>query len=293
LYEMLKEEDKFMPTDKVQPDIRENNPLPRNISSNIVKPSVMEEKKVSFPEEKKVEGKSIKSGIFSSKPKKEKITQNVDVFAAESDEPSLENSDEAVIDALFGDKKGKSIKPEKKEKTGLGLFGGKKKNNNITPPPQPTAPSYQPPKTVDPPLPYYPSFNNDIGFGDNSMDDETVILGNDSALLRSYLELIDSVVPGALPYISLDFDTQYITIGRTSSDEIQPDVAFSRDFKQMGRRHARIEKGNGKYYVIDLGSANHTILNGIVLVPNQMYELTDGGELVLTDSKPVRYRIHL
>lgn len=45
--------------------------------------------------------------------------------------------------------------------------------------------------------------------------------------------------------------------------------------------------------MIDLGSANHTLLDGQVLIPNQPYALKDGGELTFTDSRPVRYRIHL
>ena len=109
----------------------------------------------------------------------------------------------------------------------------------------------------------------------------------------AFLELIDSPIAGAPFRIELDFETSYITIGRRSSDEIQPDVAFGREFLRIGRRHARIEKRDGHYHVIDLGSANHTLLDGQVLIPNQPYALKDGGELTFTDSRPVRYRIHL
>ena len=65
------------------------------------------------------------------------------------------------------------------------------------------------------------------------------------------------------------------------------------DFSRIGRKHARIEKNGNGYCIIDLGSANHTLINNQVLIPNQPYPLPDGGEVTFTTSKPVKYRIHL
>lgn len=301
LYEMILEENKVVLTDKAPAAAEKINEPPKDTNIQYVqntapmKSSTSEDEKPVINQERVAENKSIKNGLFGSKHKKEKPVQTMDVFAIEDNEPSLENSEDAVIDALFGDKKKQSMIPEKTGKagkTGSGLFGMKKKSH-LDNEKQSVTSSFRETDMNQAAQPHFLSFNSDFGFHDDSDDEETVVLEDGSLSLRAYLELIDSPVNGALPYISLDFDTQHITIGRSSSDEIQPDVAFSREFKQMGRRHARIEKNNGKYYVIDLGSANHTILNGKTLVPNQMYELTDGGELVLTDSKPVRYRIHL
>jgi len=123
--------------------------------------------------------------------------------------------------------------------------------------------------------------------------DEGTEIVSDFFQAAAYLELITSAIPDAPPRIDLDFQGGYITIGRMSSDEVQPDVAFGREFSRIGRRHARIEKREGNYFVVDLGSANHTLLNGQILVPNQPYQLQEGGELTFTDSKPVRYRVHL
>ena len=52
------------------------------------------------------------------------------------------------------------------------------------------------------------------------------------------------------------------------------------------------ENKNGKFSIIDLGSANHTFLNGAMLAPNKPYDLTNGVEVTFTD-KPVSYRVRL
>ena len=124
-------------------------------------------------------------------------------------------------------------------------------------------------------------------------DDRTEIAGEEYSGQGACLELIESAVPGAIPRISLNFAGPFITIGRTSSDEIQPDVAFSREFSRIGRMHARVERSGGGFCIIDLGSANHTLVNGQILIPNQPYPLPDGGEVTFTTTKPVKYRIHL
>lgn len=126
-------------------------------------------------------------------------------------------------------------------------------------------------------------------------DDETEIAfdGMGQQGISPYLELTESDEPGAVRRIELNFQTPYITIGRISSDEVRPDVAFPANFKRIGRRHARIEKRDGNYYVIDLGSANHTLLNNQILIPNQPYLLQNGMELAFTANHPVRYIVRL
>ena len=126
-------------------------------------------------------------------------------------------------------------------------------------------------------------------------DDETEIAfdGMGQQGISPYLELTESDEPGAVRRIELNFQTTYITIGRISSDEVRPDVAFPANFKRIGRRHARIEKRDGNYYVIDLGSANHTLLNNQILIPNQPYLLQNGMELAFTANHPVRYIVRL
>lgn len=209
------------------------------------------------------------------------------------------DSDE-VMQALFGDGKKKSKEKPVKEKSvkekpvkeknvpekkagGFSLFGKKKEPAAV---PE-VVPAGNPQQNNPQEVIYAQSFSM------MNSDDKTEIFTEDVVAGAAYLELIESPIQGAIPRIDLGFDKPYITIGRSSSDEIQPDVAFSREFSRIGRKHARIEKKNGLYYVIDLGSVNHTLLNGVVLMPNEPCQLLDGGELTFTDSKPVRYRIHL
>ena len=262
------------------------------------------------PAEKQAEQHTKAGGKFSlfggkkdSEPKKAADpapAQKEDMFAGLGD---MSDSD-AAVNALFGDSsKKKKEKKEKKEKEGGGfsLFGGKKKEQNSEPQisVQATAhmqeiPSQQPAMqqpTVQQ-MPAGRSQADGLQMMSPVMDESTEIAEDDYSG-GACLELIESAIPGAIPRISLDFTSPFITIGRTSSDETQPDVAFSKDFSRIGRKHARIEKNGNGYCIIDLGSANHTLINNQVLIPNQPYPLPDGGEVTFTTSKPVKYRIHL
>lgn len=264
-------------------------------------------------------------GLFGGgKGKKEDSLRNELPDMAEAASAASADDTDEVMKALFGDsKKGKekgkdkgkekskekekrkeknvdkeAAKQEKKKTGGFGLFGRKKEQD------MPETGQMSAGETISGSL-----GSNYVSAGGDSFStaspvggapffpvgdggDKTEII-SDNFQLSPYLELIDSPIPGAIPQIALDFAAAYITIGRMSADEVQPDVAFSRDFTRIGRQHARIENRGGSYFVIDLGSANHTLLNGQRLVPNQPYQLQNGGELTFTESKPVRYRIHL
>lgn len=121
-------------------------------------------------------------------------------------------------------------------------------------------------------------------------DEETEVYGED--MVKAWLELLD-FVPGVPARIDLNFDKPFLTMGRISSDEVKPDIAFPRELKRIGRKHARIERQGGKYFITDLGSANHTLLNDEILSANQPYQLYDGMELAFTTGKQVRYQVHI
>ena len=75
------------------------------------------------------------------------------------------------------------------------------------------------------------------------------------------------------------------TIGRWDADNgIFPDVdldAHDSDAK-VSRRHARIVRNNGSYYVEDLGSTNGTYVNrGRRLLPGNAQLLSDGDEVIV------------
>lgn len=128
---------------------------------------------------------------------------------------------------------------------------------------------------------------------ENSQEQDVTELADAYIQSEAYLELTEAADRAAISRISLDFPGKYITIGRKSNDTLQPDIAFERSFKQISRMHLRIEKNGDMYYVIDLGSANHTFLNGQKLIPNVPYEMKDGMELSLAYKTPVRYRVIL
>ena len=255
-----------------------------------------------------------KHSLFgSSKPKEEKIAPAPVPASAPSPAPGapgVVNNNE-IIDQLFGDnsgkKKDKKEKPEKapkpekekKEKKSGGLFG-KKKNDDLSFM-DAVAPQSAPAPAAAAPQSYAPA--NDYSQPVFEMKQESIYTPDDgvTATLDDFavnkgvphLALISAPIAGAPARIDLESTKQYITIGRRSSDEIQPDIAFPTEFKFIGRKHARIQKDNGRFILIDLGSKNHTFLNGTMLVPNQPYELTGGSEITFTESMPVKYRVNL
>ena len=208
------------------------------------------------------------------------------------------DDNDEVMQALFGSnkKKGKEKpvvdKADKKSAGGFNFFGKKKTEqmevfSKATPQQMPQ--NQQP---VQQPVQQGPIAS--VNFMSNEeVGDCTEIASEGYSSRGAYLDLEESPIPGAILKIDLNFDKPFITIGRISSDDVQPDVGFSREFARIGRRHARIERRDDMYFVVDLGSANHTLLDGQVLIPNQPYQLKDGGKLTFTDSKPVSYRIHL
>ncbi len=124
-------------------------------------------------------------------------------------------------------------------------------------------------------------------------NDYTETFDDESRITERGLVLISSPIAGAIPRISFDFSGDHVTIGRTSSDPVQPEVAFDSNFRRIGRRHARIEKRPDGFYIIDLGSQNRTLVNDTPIFPNQPVKLQAGFTVTFTDSLPVKYRVIL
>lgn len=240
--------------------------------------------------------KGIGFGLFGNKKEKTASKGFVEDETPASASLGDDSSDE-VMEALFGSGKKKikekttSASESEKKKSGISLFGKKKEEVS-----QEQAATVNTTSTTSSGSAAY-SLSGMSAFsvptGVQAGSDKTEVFVDDIVVSGAFLELIDSPIPGAMARIDLNFTKDFVVVGRTSSDPVQPDIAFSRDFTRIGRQHARIEKRDGAYYVIDLGSQNHTLLNGQQLVPNTPYPLNDGGELTFTESKPVRYRIHL
>ena len=249
-----------------------------------------------------------KPSFFGSK--KEKEAPAPAPVPAPAPAPAPGGNNDEIIDQLFGgsssgkkkDKKEdkKEEKQKEKEKKKGGLFGKKEKKEDDFLASVSAAPAAAP-APAPAPAPQPASFGQpvqDYGMKQEAVfsPDEGVTATVDDFVSRTgmpHLELISSPLPGAPARIDLDISKPYISIGRMSSDEIKPDIAFPSDFKFVGRKHARISSEGGKFCLIDLGSKNHTFLNGNMLVPNQPYELSSGAEITFTESMPVKYRVIL
>jgi pSer/pThr/pTyr-binding forkhead associated (FHA) protein len=68
-------------------------------------------------------------------------------------------------------------------------------------------------------------------------------------------------------------------LGRASAAEgYRPDfdMTFYDEGDYVSRRHARITRGRGGYFITDLDSSNGTTVNGYHLDPNRAYRLRNG-----------------
>lgn len=250
-------------------------------------------------------GPILQRAVKGAEEKKENVKQIENNIGNET--PA---SDDELMALLFGEKgkkkgkerakkekpvKEKSVK-ERPEKGGFGLFGKKKekKQSHIE---GAKIAGYEQPMPQSIPEPMQQPFGCASGAAapqSLELSDYTEIAEDDSCQnAAGRLELIASFQPGAPQQIRLDFTGTHITVGRASSDTTQPDIPFSSEFRRIGRMHIRIERNNDLLYVIDLGSANHTSLDGQILIPNTPYLLKAGAELVFTPKYPVRYRVIL
>lgn len=112
---------------------------------------------------------------------------------------------------------------------------------------------------------------------DNSLSDQSPQPGKAHAIL--VIERGDS------PGTEFQLVNDESTIGRWDADNgVFPDVdldAFDSDAK-VSRRHARIKRSGGTYYIEDLGSTNGTYVNrGRRLLPGNVEVLKDGDEVIV------------
>lgn len=245
--------------------------------------------------------KKTKGGLFGGKHHKE--PEKTDPFELPSQ--SVESgSDDEVMNALFGsnkknDKKNKkkgfskkaeaapvqklvtaplpSSRPQSIPSTSVQAF--QPSQQKAEPAIMPETPLQQPPQY---------DYTNIEPEGD-----VTEIEGGQESLMDPHLELVNMGLSGVPAMISLQFAKEQIMIGRQSNDSIQPDIRFASDYKEVGRMHACIRKEAAGYYLVDLGSANGTTLNGQVLVPNQPYFLHNQDVIGFVATDPIKYKVVL
>ena len=248
-----------------------------------------------------------------------------------SNEEKPKDTDDFFIN-LFGDEEQENKKgsKEKKEKKSVGLFGGfrkSKKQEDATDDKKSRDQRFFSLKKNDrkdqqlnndikneevkgSPL-FSPEAENEIRRKQNINTSEyafpfqapydssnTVVLDSDStAIVESledgFLQLIASPLGGAPDHISLKFKQKQLFLGRAVKDEPLPDIAFPNHFKSIGRKHVVFEKHDDGIYIIDLGSLNHTTLDGETMVPNREYMLKTGSVIGLTLAAPIKYKVVL
>lgn len=246
-----------------------------------------------------------KSGLFGLGKKNARET-DLDVLNNVASIPSVDtNAQDEVINALFGtsDKKAKkkeksAEKKKEKEKSG-GLFGSKKKATSpmMTSQSQLQQPSVNAANvssSVSEMQQLIQAIVPNYEYTQVDTDGEvTQIEGVYAENSSQYLDSMNDGMSGIPERIELNFSKERITIGRQSSDVRQPDIVFSAEYKRVGRMHACIQRENDKYYVVDLGSANATVLNDEILVPNQPYLLKNNDVVGFVAAHPIKYRVVL
>lgn len=226
----------------------------------------------------------INSEVKEAEPKKKSFLGNM-LFGKKEQKVSdvFENTDDnEVLNALFGDgkKKEKSSKKEEKknrknkkvekqeELSGQDIIQMMKES----PLENPSAEDYN-----------YTQLETE--------SDVTEIESGMENLTKPHLELLNMGLLGVPAYIELEFSKPQLVIGRQSSDRVQPDIAFAAHYKKVGRMHACLKRKNDRVYLVDLGSANGTTLNGKVLIPNQPYELKNQDQIGFVASDPIGYKV--
>lgn len=124
--------------------------------------------------------------------------------------------------------------------------------------------------------------------------DATEIVGNDEVYDNNMLRL--SLEDGAgfncPKYIELNLQKGFATVGRyDKSGQAQSDYNFDASLSFISRRHFRVEKAGEQWQIIDIGSANGTLVNGEQLLPNMAYPLHSGDRIMISNKNRLTYRV--
>ncbi len=104
--------------------------------------------------------------------------------------------------------------------------------------------------------------------------------GSHKKTLNVEVSKLRMVAMNAPSHFEIPLDRDCLTIGKKKElvDEVIP---FN---KMISRKHCKITRQNGSYYITDEGSANGTYVNKTRLVPNQPCQIKKGDILRLADS---------
>ena len=250
-------------------------------------------------------------------PKEMKVNSTSEPKVAESKKAPIEKTIEkqkestgetkelSAHDLLFGDgaeekkkdKKGlfhREEKQEKPQKEKFNLFGRKKdgnsskENNEPEPKKEPKPERVFEPRPVEQFVEELKEEKKEVQADITSND--TFIFDDAISVSEKHLQLISSPVDGAPERISLEFEKNFVTLGRMTEDN-RPDIGFPKSFIGIGRKQAIIEREGDTYYMVDTVSANGTFINGEQMIPNKKYPLTNGDVVTFTTKMPVKYKV--
>ncbi|MBO5143908.1 MAG: FHA domain-containing protein [Lachnospiraceae bacterium] len=118
--------------------------------------------------------------------------------------------------------------------------------------------------------------------------DEDVAENIDTLRMRLESSSVDKV-PGLM---ELDMSKGYVIVGRyDKTGKMSADFNFDMSLTFIGRRHARFEKTEEAFFVIDLDSKNHTYLNNEELLPNRRYQIHSGDHITFTKKYGITYQV--
>ena len=148
---------------------------------------------------------------------------------------------------------------------------------------EPPAPTYTPPPTAD--VVQRPVSVTSIGVPPIEVEAASVPATSSSPDVAGVAHALMVIERGDGPGTEFKLINNESIIGRWDADNgVFPDVdldALDNDAK-VSRRHAKIYRSNGAYFIEDLGSTNGTYVNrGRRLLPGSPQVLSDGDEVIV------------
>lgn len=192
---------------------------------------------------------------------------------------------------LFSRNKNKNVKKvEKKEKEKKPLFAKKTEKK-----PTSSIPTKNKRKTVFTEETTQQAVNSNVQESYNSNISEgsfagTTVLnsGNDTTVLSEGTTVLNANVQVKYPKLKRLADMQEVFVNKDSfkigKDTMYNDYFVSNN-SAISRRHAEILCENGKYYITDLNSTNHTYVEGNIVSPGYKVELHSGDTIKLADEE--------
>lgn len=119
---------------------------------------------------------------------------------------------------------------------------------------------------------------SDLGNGSMSLDDiYSKLKGRGMKVDVDYLRMVAMNTP---QYFEIILDKEDLVVGKKAG---LVDVAIPFN-KMISRKHCRITRKDGKYYITDEASANGTYINGERIATNKAYQVNKGDIIRLADS---------